>query len=260
MIKVRRGRRYAAVVTLVLLAIAVAIVYNLTKSPQKAVPTSPVPATEKETAPAESVLVQKGSQSTPALIDCSKYVEGRVIPAEASQESLKSARQKQVNLKSTPAETSAYAFIPAVPETVSLWINSEPSSEIVLDKVRIGVPPLETRVTTGMHSLGFQVARFPVVPETTITLREGQARDSLFVDLYQYVGVIDTIVVQPWARIYVDGALVDSTPRARSLFLTLDATHVIRLENPNYPVWERAFRFRRGDPPRQIRVDLSKRR
>jgi serine/threonine protein kinase len=259
-IRVRRGGRYAVVITLVVLILAVLIVYNVTKPPPKPEPSAPMGTTEEMPAPAESVFIEKQSPDTSTLIDSSKYAEQGVIPPETTPESLKGARQKQVNVKPTSADTSTYALIPAVPETVRLWINTEPSSEIVLDKIRIGVPPLETRVTTGMHTVGFQVARFPVVPETTIALRRGQSRDSLFVDLYQYVGVIDTIVAQPWARIYVDGALVDSTPRAKSLFLTLNTKHIIRLENPDYPAWEREFRFKRGDPPRQIRVDLSKRR
>ncbi|MFH1009895.1 MAG: serine/threonine-protein kinase [bacterium] len=148
--------------------------------------------------------------------------------------------------------------VPVPPETVRLWIHSEPAAQVEIDGKKIGWTPLEGRLLIGTHRIAFPVERFPITPETTIVLKEGQEAGTFSISLYQYVGVIDTIVAEPWARVYLDDALVDSTPGARQLFVTLNDTHTVRLEHPEYPPWEREFFFQRGDPPRQIRVDLRK--
>jgi len=54
------------------------------------------------------------------------------------------------------------------------------------------------------------------------------------------------VKVEPWARIYIDGQYVETTPIARSLPVS-SGVHSVRLENPNYKVWQRNLRFNPGD-------------
>uniref|UniRef100_A0A7C6AG00 non-specific serine/threonine protein kinase n=1 Tax=candidate division WOR-3 bacterium TaxID=2052148 RepID=A0A7C6AG00_UNCW3 len=54
------------------------------------------------------------------------------------------------------------------------------------------------------------------------------------------------VKVEPWARIYIDGKYVETTPIARSLPVS-SGVHSVRLENPNYKVWQRNLRFNPGD-------------
>uniref|UniRef100_A0A7V0Z534 non-specific serine/threonine protein kinase n=1 Tax=candidate division WOR-3 bacterium TaxID=2052148 RepID=A0A7V0Z534_UNCW3 len=54
------------------------------------------------------------------------------------------------------------------------------------------------------------------------------------------------VKVNPWAKIYIDGQYVETTPIARSLPVS-SGVHSVRLENPNYKVWQRNLRFNPGD-------------
>jgi len=54
------------------------------------------------------------------------------------------------------------------------------------------------------------------------------------------------VKVEPWARIYIDGKYVETTPIARSLPVS-SGVHSVRLENPNYKVWQKNLRFNPGD-------------
>jgi len=54
------------------------------------------------------------------------------------------------------------------------------------------------------------------------------------------------VKVDPWARIYIDGKYVETTPIARSLPVS-SGVHNVRLENPNYKIWQKNLRFNPGD-------------
>ncbi|MEO0185076.1 MAG: PEGA domain-containing protein, partial [candidate division WOR-3 bacterium] len=50
------------------------------------------------------------------------------------------------------------------------------------------------------------------------------------------------VKVEPWAKIYVDNVYIETTPIARSLSLSA-GMHTIRLENPNFKIWQRKIKF-----------------
>ncbi len=54
------------------------------------------------------------------------------------------------------------------------------------------------------------------------------------------------VKVDPWARIYIDGKYVETTPIARSLPVS-SGVHNVRLENPNFKIWQKNLRFNPGD-------------
>jgi hypothetical protein len=51
--------------------------------------------------------------------------------------------------------------------------------------------------------------------------------------------------VDPWAKIYIDGKYVETTPLARSIEVT-SGNHRIRLENPNFQKWQKTMNFKPG--------------
>ncbi|MGB9720486.1 MAG: protein kinase domain-containing protein [bacterium] len=53
------------------------------------------------------------------------------------------------------------------------------------------------------------------------------------------------VKVEPWAKIYVDGKYIETTPIARSLSVN-SGNHILRLENPNFKIWQRNIKFAPG--------------
>ena len=53
------------------------------------------------------------------------------------------------------------------------------------------------------------------------------------------------INVEPWAKIYIDGKYVETTPIAKPLVVT-SGTHLIRLVNPSFQDWQKRISFTPG--------------
>ncbi|MEO0189788.1 MAG: serine/threonine-protein kinase [candidate division WOR-3 bacterium] len=51
------------------------------------------------------------------------------------------------------------------------------------------------------------------------------------------------VKVEPWAKIYIDGKYIETTPIAGNLTVS-SGVHNIRLENPNFKIWQRNIRFK----------------
>lgn len=51
------------------------------------------------------------------------------------------------------------------------------------------------------------------------------------------------ISVNPWAKIYIDGQYLETTPVAEALDIPA-GRHVVKLENPNFKVWQKTIEFR----------------
>jgi hypothetical protein len=54
------------------------------------------------------------------------------------------------------------------------------------------------------------------------------------------------INVDPWAKIYIDGKYVETTPIAKALQVT-SGTHSVRLQNPSFQTWEKKISFKPGE-------------
>ncbi|UCC12569.1 MAG: serine/threonine protein kinase [candidate division WOR-3 bacterium] len=53
------------------------------------------------------------------------------------------------------------------------------------------------------------------------------------------------ISVNPWAKIYVDGKYLETTPVAGALDIPA-GRHIVKLENPNFKVWQKTIDFKAG--------------
>jgi serine/threonine protein kinase len=54
------------------------------------------------------------------------------------------------------------------------------------------------------------------------------------------------INVAPWAKIYIDGKYIETTPIARALQVT-PGTHSVRLVNPSFQAWQKNVKFKPGE-------------
>ena len=52
--------------------------------------------------------------------------------------------------------------------------------------------------------------------------------------------------VDPWAKIYIDGKYIETTPIARALEVS-SGNHSVRLENPNFQPWQKRINFKPGE-------------
>jgi serine/threonine protein kinase len=53
------------------------------------------------------------------------------------------------------------------------------------------------------------------------------------------------INVDPWAKIYIDGKYIETTPTAKSIEVS-SGSHRIKLENPNFQTWQKNINFKPG--------------
>ncbi|MEO0129319.1 MAG: serine/threonine-protein kinase [candidate division WOR-3 bacterium] len=51
------------------------------------------------------------------------------------------------------------------------------------------------------------------------------------------------VKVEPWAKIYIDGKYIETTPIAGNLTVS-SGVHNVRLENPNFKIWQKNIRFK----------------
>ncbi len=80
--------------------------------------------------------------------------------------------------------------------------------------------------------------------QTRIHIAPGRV-DTLKVTLSPALGYLN-LQVSPWARIYIDGEYVETTPLQEPIALSA-GRHVLRLVNPNFPVWEDTIEVRAGE-------------
>lgn len=142
--------------------------------------------------------------------------------------------------------------IPAAPAYSRLTIIVYPWADVILDSLSLGTTPLDSavQVKTGRHQLYF---RNPLFPDYHTTLDLSGPRDTLvfrWADVFGFV----RLTVNPWAKVYIDGKYIDTTPLGRLLPLKAGDHHVI-LKNPDFPIWQKFIRMTAGDTA-EIKVQL----
>ncbi len=126
-----------------------------------------------------------------------------------------------------------------------LWIICLPWAEVLVDGETRGTTPLEgpLAVPPGTHRIVLKNPDY--LPfQTTVRIKAGET-DTLKVHLTSASGFLMLHVV-PWARVYVDGQLMETTPLSEPLRLS-PGVHLLRLENPELPPWEGRIQVTPGD-------------
>ena len=136
-----------------------------------------------------------------------------------------------------------------------LQITCTPWANVFIDNRSVGQTPLsqEVELEAGRVELAFVNPEFPPVVRQ-IEIEPGQKKQ-VAVNLWNYVGVI-TLNVKPWADIYLDGKLVDRTPLSKPILVPL-GTHVLKLVNQYYKVWQDTLAFKQGDEAVDLKITLE---
>ncbi|UCD20159.1 MAG: serine/threonine protein kinase, partial [candidate division WOR-3 bacterium] len=145
----------------------------------------------------------------------------------------------------------------------SITIKSKPAgARVSIDGTDTGLktPCTIEPVSTGRHKI--QIAKNGyVTAELTRDVRPGETTNAS-VNLSK-IRPKETrqatresyfrINVDPWAKIYVDGKYYETTPIARPIRVQA-GTRTVRLENPNFQIWQKRINFK---PGQTVSMDVS---
>lgn len=134
-----------------------------------------------------------------------------------------------------------------------LYISVLPYAKIYLNDTFIGEtpPPLQTSVKTGKHTL---TLKHPYLPSIIRHINMEKDKE-LNINLFDEVSYL-SIIVKPWAEIWVDGTHYGTTPLAEPLTL-LPGLHEIKMRNPYYQEHVDTVNLVKGDTF-QIRFEFKK--
>ena len=137
----------------------------------------------------------------------------------------------------------------------SIAVNSQPSgARVYIDGANTGqlTPCTIEDVSTGRHSIkiskrGYQTAQFARTIQSgkttsvSINLSKQSSPDARVSSQKAYF----KINVDPWAKIYIDGKYVETTPIAKAIQVSA-GKHTVRLDNPGFEPWQKRVNFKPG--------------
>lgn len=147
--------------------------------------------------------------------------------------------------------------------TGSIAVSSKPSgAQVIIDGVNTGAytPCTIEHLQTGRHNIkitksGYQTAQLTRTVQAGQTVRvsqnlsktqSGVARRSSQKSYFR-------INVDPWAKIYIDGKYIETTPIARALDVS-SGNHTVRLDNPGFQSWQKQINFKPGET---VSIDIK---
>jgi serine/threonine protein kinase len=137
----------------------------------------------------------------------------------------------------------------------SISIKSKPTgASVFLDGInkRVKTPCTINNVQEGVHHIkltkkGYNPAEFDRkvtqgrTVQISVTLSKTKEKP-ITAKQYSYL----KLTVKPWAKIYIDNKYVETTPIARPLRVA-SGTRTVKLENPNFKVWQKRIKFTPGE-------------
>ncbi len=140
---------------------------------------------------------------------------------------------------------------PVVPKTAFLKIKVVPWAKIYIDGKYIDTTPVSKpiEVKTGSHTIKAANPGYEIWEETidfpggkTITKKITLKKKAAPVSSKGFL----KITVTPWAKLYIDGNYIDTTPIAKPIPLS-EGTHKIKLENPGRKIHEEEIEIKSGE-------------
>lgn len=193
-------------------------------------------------------------RQTPAMIDS-------VTTGEHTIEIKKTGYQTHTSNISIKAGDTISVSATLIKETVtaakgSILIESKPSgAQVIIDGTNTGrqTPCTIDDLSVGSHDIrisknGYQTAQFTrniqVGQKARISanLAKTQARIAQPSTQKAYF----KINVDPWAKIYIDGKYIETTPIARAIEISA-GSHLVKLDNPNFQSWQKRMNFKAGE-------------
>jgi eukaryotic-like serine/threonine-protein kinase len=139
------------------------------------------------------------------------------------------------------------------PDSVNLWLTTEPWANVFLDGVQLGTTPLNSalRVPGGSQTL---ILRNPAFPPISLSLNLNQAESRAEVKLAEHAALL-RVAVEPWGELYLDGEHLGTTPLAQPLFVSA-GRHTERITHPQLAALQQDFSAAAGDTL-AVTVDLA---
>jgi|GEM_PF-871553 len=191
---------------------------------------------QEKSSPADN----RNNQKTPSIVPVKSNVS-------LSVDDTKPEHLSKVKKENTAAKEKEAAETPGIisSEPGELLVTCFPWADVYLDGKLLGQPPFARpfKVDPGRHLLIFIRPDYPVVSqEINISPEEKSIID---VNLWEHLGVLKVSTTNTWAEIWIDGKMVDRTPRADPLILPL-GKHTIELKNPGYEIFSTTLEFVEG--------------
>jgi serine/threonine protein kinase len=253
-----------AIIGIPALVIALVLVIVFTRPKGKPVP---VPKNEYGTVLINSLPSGAFVYLDTVLLGETPVKADRVIPGSHSLELTKAGYatlKPDFKVKAGDSLVLDYTLSLASPEKIlkygRLKVESVPSGAAVyLDNHNTGrtTPCSLDSVVVGQHIVKLIKAGYDPSSTTCKVTADKPNRVSVAMKPVVSEPVAGTsymkVAVTPWAKIYIDNKYIETTPIAQSLTLT-SGSHRIKLENPNYKVWEKTMPFPAGQT---VTVDVK---
>lgn len=169
-----------------------------------------------------------------------------VLPGKKTVETPGKILRGVVFINSTPPGASIFLdgnhinkFTPAIVESLN-------SGEHWIELRKEGyVSAIESLKIKGNDTVNININLEQVVVKKDTILEQRQVTPRKTTVPIKGTGFLK-VKVEPWAKIYIDGKYVETTPIARCLPVSA-GIHNVRLENPNFKVWQKNIKFNPDD-------------
>lgn len=193
-------------------------------------------------------------RQTPAIIDS-------VTMGDHTIEIRKTGYQthtKNINIKTGDTINVSATLIK---ETVtaakgSILIESKPSgAHVLIDGTNTGrqTPCTIDDISVGSHDFrisknGYQTAQFTrnILAGQKARISANLAKTQARIVQPSTQKAYFKINVDPWAKIYIDGKYIETTPIARAIGISA-GSHLVKLDNPNFQSWQKRINFKAGE-------------
>ncbi len=204
----------------------------------------------------ETTATQPIAKDTTSQVatDTTAVTEPSVTQAEDSSAHQPSAATTPVqpNTQSTaefraPAESQ-------LPDSVSLWLTTEPWAHVFLNGAQLGTTPLAAPLKVPVGDLEL-ILRNPAFPPVQVAFYVTDSLSRENVHLADYAALL-RVSVLPWGDLYVDGEHAGTTPLGQPLFVS-PGRHSVRVSHPQLTAVEQEFQTAAGETL-DVNVDLTK--
>ncbi len=140
--------------------------------------------------------------------------------------------------------------------TGSLKVSTKPSgAQVFVDGANTGLhtPCTIQNLGSGRHNIsihksGYQTAELTsnIQPGKTVTITRNLSRTGYTAPRRISGKAYFKINVAPWAKVYIDGKYIETTPIAQAIEV-VSGNHDVKLENPNFQIWQKRINFKPGE-------------
>jgi hypothetical protein len=155
------------------------------------------------------------------------------------------------------------ANIKSIPGNASIYLDNKNLgllTPVLIDSLSVGEHKIELQ-KPGYKSYidKFEVKKGDTISLSALLVKETTAPVSVTLKQIKEKVIQEKrfsyikINVNPWAKIYIDNRYIETTPIAKPLKVR-SGTHTVKLENPNFKIWQRRIDF---NPGKTVTLDVK---